>query len=150
MDAQDKAYLTQDTQQHIAVVTQLHEQEDVSEDTGYAGHEIRYELIGKRVREYRKKRRLTQQALAEKVGLVPSNISHIERGTTKLSIQSLIRIANALHVSAESLLCDNLEHAIQPFQQEIADIIDDCSPREIRILAEILVASKEIIRNHIN
>ena len=102
------------------------------------------------MREYRKKQRLTQQALAEKVGLVPSNISHIERGTTKLSIQSLIRIANALHVSAESLLCDNLEHAIQPFQQEIADIIDDCSPREIRILAEILVASKEIIRNHIN
>lgn len=118
------------------------------EQDGNTGREIHYELIGKRVREYRKKQKLTQQALAEQVGLVPSNISHIERGTTKLSIQSLIRIANALHVSAESLLCDNLDHAIQPFQQEIADIIDDCSPEEIRILADILVASKEIIRKH--
>ena len=45
-----------------------------------------------------KKQKLTQQALAEMVGLVPSNISHIERGTTKLSIQSLIRIANADHL----------------------------------------------------
>ena len=119
-----------------------------TEDQESSNHEIHYELIGKRVREYRKKQKLTQQALAEQVGLVPSNISHIERGTTKLSIQSLIRIANALHVSAESLLCDNLEHVIQPFHQEIADIIDDCSPKEIRILEDILVASKKIIRSH--
>lgn len=162
MDVQEREYLPQGIQDQSAVAPNLqshlsYEMEtltevpaDTDEDTGYTGHEIRYELIGKRVREYRKKQRFTQQALAEKVGLVPSNISHIERGTTKLSIQSLIRIANALHVSAESLLCDNLEHAIQPFQQEIADIIDDCSPKEIRILAEILVASKEIIRNHIS
>lgn len=119
-----------------------------TEVEGYVGREIRYELIGKRVREYRKKQKLTQQALAEMVGLVPSNISHIERGTTKLSIQSLIRIANALKVSAESLLCDNLDHAIQPFQQEIADIIDDCTPEEVRILADILISTKEIIRRH--
>lgn len=160
MDVQERQYLTPELQeQSIAPKLQTHmvyqmdqtnDSNESGDDTGYTGHEIRYELIGKWVREYRKKQRLTQQALAEKVGLVPSNISHIERGTTKLSIQSLIRIANALHVSAESLLCDNLEHTIQPFQQEIADIIDDCSPREIRILAEILVASKEIIRNHIS
>lgn len=127
----------------------LNNLQEIEQDS-YTEREIHYELIGKRVREYRKKQKLTQQALAEKVGLVSSNISHIERGTTKLSIQSLIRIANALHVSAERLLCDNLDHAIQPFQQDIADIIDDCTAREICILADILVASKAIIRSHAN
>jgi len=78
MDVQERGYLNPELQeQAIAPQIQTHmvyqmdqtnDSCDSGDDTGYTGQEIRYELIGKRVREYRKKQRLTQQALAEKVG----------------------------------------------------------------------------------
>ena len=46
--------------------------------------EIDYELIGKRIREERISQNLSQQTLAEISNISPTNISHIERGATKL------------------------------------------------------------------
>ena len=64
--------------------------------------------IGVRVRRYRKEKGLTQQTLAELSNQEPSNISHIERGATKLSLPTLVSIANALGVTADQLLCDSI------------------------------------------
>ena len=47
--------------------------------------ELDYTAIGIRIRRYRKKQGRTQQVLAEMSEQEPSNISHIERVTTKLS-----------------------------------------------------------------
>jgi len=65
-------------------------------------------MIGKRIKEKRKQRGLTQAVLAEMSGVEPSNISHIERAATKLSLPTLVSIANALQVSADELLYDSL------------------------------------------
>ena len=54
-----------------------------------------YQSIGIRIRRLRKAKGLTQQALAELSNQEPSNISHIERGATKLSLPTLVNIANA-------------------------------------------------------
>lgn len=59
---------------------------------------INYKAIGMRIRNRRKVLGLTQQRLAEIADLSDTNISHIERGATKLSLPSLISIANALSV----------------------------------------------------
>ncbi|MBR2430524.1 helix-turn-helix transcriptional regulator [bacterium] len=37
-------------------------------------------LLGKRIRELRKARKITQEQLAEKLGIGPANISYIENG----------------------------------------------------------------------
>ena len=63
-----------------------------------------YQAIGTRVRRLRKARGLTQQTLAELSDQEPSNISHIERGATKLSLPTLVNIANALEVTVDELL----------------------------------------------
>ena len=60
--------------------------------------ELDYQAIGVRIRRLRKERGLTQQTLAEMSGQEPSNISHIERGATKLSLPTLVSVANALEV----------------------------------------------------
>ena len=52
--------------------------------------ELDYQAIGVRIRRLRKERGLTQQTLAEMSGQEPSNISHIERGATKLSLPTLL------------------------------------------------------------
>ena len=57
--------------------------------------EINYVSIGERIREIRMQKRWTQAFLAERAAVEPSNISHIERAATKVSLPTLIAIANA-------------------------------------------------------
>jgi len=56
-------------------------------------------LLGKRIRELRKRNNLKQEKLAELVGLEPTSISNIENGYNYPSFQNLEKIANALDVT---------------------------------------------------
>ena len=47
---------------------------------------IDYISIGKRIKNFRVKKSWNQVTLAEKSGVEPSNISHIERAATKVSL----------------------------------------------------------------
>jgi len=62
-----------------------------------------YILIGKRVREIRTKLNLTQEELADKAELHPSYIGQVERGSKKVSIETLQKITNALNVPLKSI-----------------------------------------------
>ncbi len=68
-----------------------------------------YVKLGKRVKEARKRRGMTQTQLAELTEYSVQHISHVETGNTKLSAQLLVSIANALGVSIDELLSDSLE-----------------------------------------
>ncbi len=52
--------------------------------------------IGKIFQEYRQKNNMTQNQVSEITGLEPRHISQIERGLTKGSIDTLIKLCNAL------------------------------------------------------
>ena len=71
--------------------------------------ELDYRAIGIRIRRLRKTLGFTQQTLAELSNQEPSNISHIERGATKLSLPTLVNIANALSVSVDQLLIESMD-----------------------------------------
>lgn len=55
-------------------------------------------LFGKRLKEIRKSKKMTQEHLAELVGLDPQNISNIENGKYKPSDENLLKITDALNV----------------------------------------------------
>ena len=86
--------------------------------------EINYHAIGIRIRRLRKEKGLTQQKLAEMSGMEPSNISHIERGTTKLSLPSIVYIANSLGVTVDDLLCDSIVEAKQTYSKIAESILN--------------------------
>lgn len=67
---------------------------------------MKYYEIGQRIRRYRKACGLSQEALAEKVGISATHMSHIETGNTKLSLPVLVNIAEALSVQTDALLYD--------------------------------------------
>ena len=50
-------------------------------------------------------RNMTQEQLANEVGVVVTHISHIETGNSVPSLKTLIDIINALDCSADELLC---------------------------------------------
>lgn len=63
--------------------------------------ELDYKAIGKRIKIARIQVDLTQEKLAEYVNLSPSHMSNIETGTTKVSLTTIVNIANALSVSVD-------------------------------------------------
>lgn len=60
--------------------------------------------VGENIRDLRKKKGMTQDALARKVYVVPSMICMIERGTKAPSLQLGKAIADALGVGVDDLL----------------------------------------------
>ena len=110
--------------------------------------EIDYELIGKRIREERISQNLSQQTLAEISNISPTNISNIESGATKLSLPTLVSIANALAVSADFLLCDSLVEADKIYIDEINELLLDCDPNELKIIIDIMKSVKITLRRH--
>lgn len=108
--------------------------------------ELDYKAIGNRIRRLRKEKGLTQQLLAEQSHQEPSNISHIERGATKLSLPTIVNIANALNVTVDDLLCDSLVAARTSFEHTANDLLADCSHRELRIITETMRALKNNLR----
>ncbi len=68
-----------------------------------------YQELGKRVRQQRMLAQMTQEKLAEKAGISLSFLGHIERGTRKASLDTLVKLCNALKVSPRVLLQDSLQ-----------------------------------------
>jgi len=62
------------------------------------------ELLGTRIREMRKKRRLTQVMLAETSGIPQSHMSSIERGAMLPNLVTLFRLAAALNCKVSALV----------------------------------------------
>lgn len=108
---------------------------------------INYVVIGKRIRELRSKKKLTQAALAELSGIEPSNISHIERAATKLSLPTLVSIANALEVTLDELVWDNLKKSEHVSLSIIDELVSDCTPSELKAISEVIKTTKAVLRS---
>ena len=87
---------------------------------------MNYKEIGQRIRKYRKQMNLSQEELAEKIGISTTHMSHIETGSTKLSLPVLVELAENLKVKTDYLLfsqpkIDNSE-TIKLLQQAISSL----------------------------
>ncbi|MEY8358645.1 helix-turn-helix transcriptional regulator [Anaerotruncus colihominis] len=110
--------------------------------------QLNYKDIGMRIRKERKALSMSQQTLAELVDLQPNTISHIERGATTVQLQSLINIANALHVPIERLLCGVTVASEQALRGILADVLNDCSAEEMRVIVDMCDNLKRSLRKN--
>lgn len=94
---------------------------------------MNYEKMGQRIRDERKLRRWSQAHLAEQVEVSVSFLGHIERGTRKASLETIVSIANSLHVSLDFLLADSLSNEAVPNSP-----YSSLSPRQRKTLHDIL------------
>lgn len=57
-----------------------------------------------RLKEVRKTRKLTQQELAEKMGIPVTSIAHFESGSRKPSLENFYKLIVVLNISADYIL----------------------------------------------
>lgn len=107
-----------------------------------------YKKLGKRIRQARKAMHYSQEQLAGEIDYSVPHISHVENAKTTLSIDFLVKASNALHVSADSLLCDSLEYSAGTYQGEIMDTLKDCSVGELKIISRAVMDLKKNLREN--
>ncbi|MBP3509319.1 helix-turn-helix domain-containing protein [Oscillibacter sp.] len=108
--------------------------------------ELDYVALGARIRHIRKSKGMTQNFLAEQVGIEPSNISHIERAVSKVGLSTLVKMANVFGCSVDDLLCDSISCEREAFENQLVELSKDCSPKELRMLTDMARALKESMR----
>lgn len=105
-----------------------------------------YKSIGRRIRIARIHLDITQEKLAEMVDLSTSHLSNIETGSTRVSLPTIVNLANALNVSVDGLLADSVIQSKPVFENELHSILQDCDAYELRIIADIAAATKKTLR----
>lgn len=79
--------------------------------------------VGKRIKELRKARGLSQEALGEKGGFHYSYIGQVERGEKDIALSNLAKIADALDVGIHQLFSFSYEmESLTESEQDFKDI----------------------------
>ena len=92
------------------------------------------------------KRGMTKERLTEAADLSASCVSHVERSCKRDSLEILVRVAGALDVTADCLLSGIQPADRDAFLPDIRELLDDCSPRERRMLLVITSTVKRVLR----
>lgn len=99
--------------------------------------ELNYLEIGRNIRIHRIRRGMKQKELAELIHVSDQHISHIENGHTKLSLSSLVAIANALQIDCNTLLGATLTEAKKTIlHQKLNDLTADMDSKKLGLTVE--------------
>lgn len=96
--------------------------------------------LGKRIREARLKKKLTQDQLSEKADIGLYYLGEVERGVKAPSLKVFVAIADALGVSTDSLLRDSVSTGNIYVNNEITKKLDTLTPKQPACAVEILEA----------
>ena len=101
-------------------------------------YNIDYKELGKRIRAERRKQDLTQEKLAEMANISDSFMGHIERGGRTLSIETLAKLANALNLSIEYIVCGGFNYQPDMLPAEILDALNRMSSNQRKVFLKMM------------
>lgn len=99
--------------------------------------------IGKRIHDRRKQLRLTQEALAERAGVIPQTISSSECAKTALRPENIIRISHALGVSTDYLLTGSVTSEDLKY---LAEKLSSLTPAQYRHLEDVIDSFLAVVK----
>ena len=106
--------------------------------------------VGRRIKEAREKRHLTQEELAARIDISPTHVSVIERGTKIPRLDTFVAvgctggkhrsvaIANALEVSGDALLLDVVDHAAESQASDLSAALEGLPWEEKRRILKVV------------
>ena len=94
--------------------------------------------VGRRIKEAREKRHLTQEELDARIDISPTHVSVIERGTKIPRLDTFVAIANALEVSGDALLLDVVDHAAESQASDLSAALEGLPWEEKRRILKVV------------
>lgn len=85
---------------------------------------------------------MSQESLAERIGISTTHMSHIETGNTKLSLPVLIELSQILEVSTDSIIFGDSGRDTEFPGRQIAELLESSSTKQQRIISEVVSAVK--------
>lgn len=97
-------------------------------------------FLGKRLRETRLNKGYTQQTLAEISGISNVYLGEIERGLKMPSLNTFIKIIEAMGISADLILRDELTSGKEYIFDELTNKLKNLTPKQRKTVADIIDA----------
>ena len=94
---------------------------------------VDYGAIGQRIKQVRRSRDMTQERLAEALSVSVGYISQIERGVTKINLDTLAAVA--AHLNCELSEVSVLQGRY--LEGELAQLVDQMDGRQRKMLLEV-------------
>lgn len=101
------------------------------------------EKLGKRIQEIRKSKNLTQEKLAEMIGIDTPNLSNIERGKRFVSSDTLEKIIKSLNVKEKDLFDFDHIKSKNDLINSINKILNESDTKEIEYYYRMISVYKE-------
>ena len=95
-------------------------------------------IIGKRLKEARKKKGLTQEKLVEQIGVSIAYLSKIETGKIHINLERLTQICEVLEVTEGEIL-NGVSNTSQTYlNNEFNVLLKKCSPKKQKLIYDII------------
>ena len=102
--------------------------------------------IGKRIAEIRRSNHVTQEVLANELGVSPKHISHVECGTSSLSLKNLSMFCNLFHCSLDYIIFGNNKNdVLSKLPPEITQLLSTGTDADIDRLNRYLQVYIELL-----
>lgn len=105
-------------------------------------------LVGKRIKHYRHLTKMSQETLADIVGLSDTYIRKMEAGQRTPSLGTIMALSRALNTTPDHFLLSTTSLG-KGQSSGILDLLKDCTPTEFVILYENMIELKELLRMHL-
>ena len=99
---------------------------------------MKLDTIGKNIRKFRLAKKLRQEDLAEKTDLTTNYIGMVERGEKIPSLETFIKILNALGVSSDMVLTDVLETGYTVKNSMLNEKLEKLAPEDRYRIYEVI------------
>lgn len=106
---------------------------------------VDYKLIGERIKKTRKSKEITQEAMAERLGVSIGYVSQVERGITKISLDLLGAISTVLECDIASLISESAVNSDVYMESEFLEKFKKLDTKKRKYILEVIKLTEEIL-----
>lgn len=99
---------------------------------------IDFSVIGKRLKQARKEKGLTQEQLVEKMGVSIAYLSKVETGKIHINLERLSQICEILNISEGKILNGTSNNSEVYLNSEFNNLLKKCSAKQLKLAYKIL------------
>ncbi len=105
---------------------------------------VDYKLIGERIKKTRKLNGITQDVLAERLGVSIGYVSQVERGITKISLDLLGAISSILECDIARFITESATNSSEYMESELLSEIRKLDGKKKKYILEIIKLTNNI------